>query len=67
MALLCVILAGVLVIQNAVAVRMRILFWDLELSMAVVLFFSVVVGVAIGIFFCAWLLWKRQHGNAGGK
>ncbi|MBN2717834.1 MAG: LapA family protein [Deltaproteobacteria bacterium] len=67
LAVLCVILTGVLVIQNAVPVRMYIFLWSLELSMAVVLFFSVAIGVAIGISICGWLLWKKQHGNAGGN
>ena len=57
--LLCSVLVIVLVVQNAEAVRVNLFFWNIELSMALVIFFSLVAGATIGASICGRIAWKR--------
>jgi uncharacterized integral membrane protein len=58
--ILCTLLVIVLVVQNAEAVRVNLFFWNIELSMALVIFFSLVLGAVIGASVCGRLVWKRS-------
>ena len=58
--ILCTVLVIVLVVQNAEAVRVNLFFWNIELSMALVIFFSLILGAAIGASACGRLVWKRS-------
>jgi lipopolysaccharide assembly protein A len=44
-------LVVVFIVQNAVIVEIRFLFWTLSMSRALVIFFALVIGMVIG-----WLL-----------
>ena len=58
--ILCTVLVIVLVVQNAEAVRVNLFFWNIELSMALVIFFSLILGAAIGASAFGRLVWKRS-------
>jgi len=59
--LLCAVLVVVLLVQNAEAVRVDLFFWNMEMSMALVVFFSLLVGAAIGASVCGRIAWKRSQ------
>ena len=54
--LLCAVLVVVLLVQNAEAVRVDLFFWTMELSMALVVFFSLLVGAVVGASVCGWIV-----------
>jgi uncharacterized integral membrane protein len=58
--LLFVVTVVVLLFQNAEAVRVDLLFWRMEMSMALVVFFSLLVGAVIGASVCGRIVWKRS-------
>ena len=58
--LLCTVMVIVLVVQNAEAVRVNLLFWNIELSMALVVLFSLLVGAVIGASVCGRIVWKKS-------
>jgi uncharacterized integral membrane protein len=61
--LLCAILFVVLAVQNAEAVRVSLFFWNVELSMTLVIFFSVLVGAAVSASVYGRVVWNRSRGH----
>ena len=60
--LLCAVLVVVLLVQNAESVRVDLFFWTMKMSMALVVFFSLLAGAAIGASVCGRIVWKRSQG-----
>jgi uncharacterized integral membrane protein len=58
--LMCFVTVVVILFQNAEAVRVELLFWRMEMSMALVVFFSLLIGAAIGASVCGRIVWKRS-------
>ena len=62
--LIIIVVVTVFSVQNAIPVAISFLFWKLEASLAIVLFLSVLAGVAIGVIaaslFRARLSRKKQ-------
>ena len=50
------------VAQNAQAVEVRFLFWQLAVSQALLLIFVLVAGFGLGWLLHAWIAWKRTRG-----
>jgi len=57
--LLCAVSVLVLLVQNAEAVRVNLFFWNIELSMALVIFFSLIVGAVVGASVCGRIVRKK--------
>jgi uncharacterized integral membrane protein len=58
--LICAVSVVVLLVQNAESVRVDLFFWNMEMSMALVVFFSLLVGAVAGASVCGRIVWKRS-------
>jgi len=57
---LLVIFALIFVAQNVTVVKVSFLFWDISMSSAVLLFFSLLIGFTIGWFLHSYLSYRRD-------
>lgn len=57
---LLVIFALIFVAQNVTVVKVSFLFWDISMSSAVLLFFSLLIGFTIGWFLHSYLSYCRD-------
>ena len=55
-----VVLALVFVLQNIPAVSVSFLFWDISMSRAVLIFFSLLIGFVIGWFLNSYLSYRKD-------
>ncbi len=55
-----VILALIFILQNIVAVSVSFLFWDIYVSLAVLIFFCLLIGFGIGWFLNSYFSYKRN-------
>lgn len=66
--ILTLILAGLIllfIIQNFVVVEIQFLFWSIQMSRSLLIFFLLVIGVIIGWFFHAYLKQRNGKSNHG--
>jgi len=54
------VLALIFVLQNIPAVSVSFLFWDISMSRAVLMFFSLLIGFVIGWFLNSYLSYKKD-------
>lgn len=52
-------LAVVFIIQNVAAVTVNIFFWEISLSIALLIFFTLVIGFAFGWFLHSFLAYRN--------
>lgn len=53
-------LAVVFTIQNVAAVTVNIFFWEISLSLALLIFFTLAIGFAIGWFLHSFLVYRKD-------
>ncbi len=49
------------IVQNSPGVQVRFMLWDVEMSQALVVLMSLLLGVALGVGACSWRGWRRSH------
>ncbi len=54
------VLALIFVLQNIPAVSVSFLFWDISMSRAVLIFFSLLIGFVIGWFLNSYLSYRKD-------
>ena len=59
--MLLVALLVVFVVQNADAIHVKFLVWETDMSQALVVFLSLLSGVAFGVVFNRWQRWRSSH------
>jgi uncharacterized integral membrane protein len=55
-----VVLALIFLLQNIAAVSVSFLFWDISMSRAVLIFFSLLIGFVIGWFLNSYLSYRKD-------
>ena len=64
--LILVSLAGIFIIQNATVVDVRFLFWSVSMSRALLIFFLLIIGVALGWVLQSYFSFRKsKDGSAG--
>ncbi|HUH66567.1 MAG TPA: LapA family protein [Syntrophales bacterium] len=66
---LILILAGIVIIfitQNVAVVEVRFLFWNMSMSRALLIFFLLIIGVALGWFLHSYVVYRRSQGESVG-
>lgn len=59
-----ILLVGILVLfvtQNANAIPVSFLVWEIEISQALVIFLTLLSGVLIGVMVSKWHRWRLSH------
>jgi uncharacterized integral membrane protein len=59
--IIAVCLTVVFIIQNVAAVTVRIFFWELSLSLALLIFFVLALGFIIGWFLHSFLTYRKDR------
>jgi uncharacterized integral membrane protein len=59
--MLLVVLLVVFVAQNANAIHVKFLVWEADMSQALVVFLSLLLGVVFGVAFNRWQRWRSSH------
>lgn len=54
-------LAAIFIVQNAEVVELRLLFWRMEMSRALMFVFFMLIGVVVGWFLHGHMLHKSQE------
>lgn len=54
------VLALIFLLQNIAAVSVSFLFWDISMSRAVLIFFSLLIGFVIGWFLNSYLSYRKD-------
>lgn len=57
---LLVVLALIFLLQNIAAVSVSFLFWDISMSLAVLIFLCLLIGFGIGWFLNSYLSYSRD-------
>ncbi len=57
---LLVVLALIFLLQNIAAVSVSFLFWDISISLAVLIFFCLLIGFGIGWLLNSYLSYSRD-------
>jgi len=62
----CVLIGAVLIFttQNADVVHVRFMGWQLELSLSLLIFLVLALGLASGFLMAGWLSWRRKRRSA---
>jgi uncharacterized integral membrane protein len=47
--------------ENAAPATVRFLSWEFELSLSLLIFFVLLIGMVIGMIVAGWLRWSRSH------
>ncbi|KQC08113.1 MAG: hypothetical protein APR62_05425 [Smithella sp. SDB] len=55
-----IILVLVFLVQNTEVVKVNFLLWDISMSRAVLLFFSMLIGFVFGWFLHSYLLYRKK-------
>jgi uncharacterized integral membrane protein len=55
-----VVLALIFLLQNIAAVSVSFLFWDISMSLAVLIFFCLLIGFVIGWFLKSYLSYRKE-------
>ena len=58
--IILITLVGIFIIQNAIAVDIKFLFWKLSMSRSLMIFFILGIGIAIGVI-AASIHHNRSH------
>ena len=64
--LILVSLAAIFIIQNVTVVDVRFLFWNVSMSRALLIFFLLIIGVALGWFSHSYLSYRKSKDESGG-
>jgi len=64
--LILVSLAAIFIIQNVTVVDVRFLFWNVSMSRALLIFFLLIIGVALGWFLHSYLSYRKTKDESGG-
>ncbi len=59
-------LAVIFIIQNATVVDVRFLFWNVSMSRALLIFFLLIIGIALGWFLHSYLSYRKPKDESGG-
>jgi putative membrane protein len=54
------VLALIFLLQNIAAVSVSFLFWDISMSLAVLIFFCLLIGFGIGWFLNSYLSYRKH-------
>jgi uncharacterized integral membrane protein len=67
LSLILVILVVIFIIQNAAVVEIRLFFWTITLSRALVIFLVLVIGILIGWLMCGHIAHKKMKQDVSAK
>ncbi|MGA2331190.1 MAG: LapA family protein [Syntrophales bacterium] len=59
-------LAVIFIIQNAAVFDVRFLFWNVSMSRALLIFFLLIIGIALGWFLHSYLSYRKSKDASGG-
>lgn len=62
--LILLTLAVIFVAQNAVAVEINFLFWSASISSALLIFFTLLLGLLVGWYLNEYLRYRKYKGRA---
>ena len=63
---LILILAGIITVfitQNVAVVEVQFLFWNISMSRALLIFFLLIIGVALGWFLHSYVAYRKSKGG----
>lgn len=58
-----ILLVLVFLVQNTEVVKVNFLLWDISMSRAVLLFFSLLIGFIVGWFLHSFILYKKNKNS----
>ena len=64
---LILILAGIITVfitQNVAVVEVQFLFWNISMSRALLIFFLLIIGVALGWFLHSYVAYRKSKGGS---
>jgi lipopolysaccharide assembly protein A len=64
--LIFVSLVVIFITQNAAVVDVRFLFWNVSMSRALLIFFLLIIGIALGWFLHSYLSYRKSKNESGG-
>ena len=56
----------IFITQNAAVVDVRFLFWNISMSRALLIFFLLIIGIALGWFLHGYLSYRKSKDEPGG-
>ncbi|MGC9975275.1 MAG: LapA family protein [Syntrophales bacterium] len=56
----------VFITQNTTVVDVRLLFWNVSMSRALLIFFLLIIGIALGWFLHSYLSYRKSKDESGG-
>jgi uncharacterized integral membrane protein len=64
--LIFVSLIVIFITQNVAVVDIRFLFWNVSMSRALLIFFLLIIGIALGWFLHSYLSYRESKDESGG-
>jgi uncharacterized integral membrane protein len=64
--LIFVSLIVIFITQNFAVVDIRFLFWNVSMSRALLIFFLLIIGIALGWFLHSYLSYRKSKDESGG-